>query len=92
MKRFARNGAFRGMEWQWAEWIMKGFNEHPHPANHKLEYPHLEDLTYLACFFAVLREDWNTSDQIYFVAYFCAGACIAPKTMFLTKDFENDNT
>jgi len=20
MKRFARNGAFRGMEWQWAEW------------------------------------------------------------------------
>jgi len=21
MKRFARNGAFRGMEWQWAEWV-----------------------------------------------------------------------
>ncbi|WP_245905329.1 hypothetical protein [Gelidibacter algens] len=53
MKRFARNGAFRGMQWQWAEWIMKAFNKHPHPANHKLEYPHLEDLTYLAFFFAV---------------------------------------
>ena len=23
MKRFARNGAFRGMERQWAEWVMK---------------------------------------------------------------------
>ena len=23
MKRFARNGAFRGVERQWAEWVMK---------------------------------------------------------------------